>query len=174
MSKLILYNGLKPDLETITGIKHVALWNNQIERENEEYPFLYPAIFIEFLPSNYMTKGRAASSQQYDLTVRLRICFESYKNEDTDILTIADTVWQSVHKKQYGVFGELIRTNEEQDFDHPNVQQYIQDYLTLGNDNLIDNRVNATLTPNISPVTIAAPSLNGIGAMVVGSSFIID
>jgi len=146
MSKLTLYNGIKADLEAITGIKHVALWRNQLERENEEQPFLYPAIFVEFLPSNYQDKGNKAQSQQYDLTVRLHICFESYEDEDTTILTLVDSVWQTVHKKQYGVFGQLLRRNEEQNFDHSNIQDYIQDYATLGNDNKTSTLVSHTIT----------------------------
>lgn len=146
MSKLTLYNGIKADLEAITGIKHVALWRNQLERENEEQPFLYPAIFVEFLPINYQDKGNKAQSQQYDLTVRLHICFESYEDEDTTILTLVDNVWQTIHKKQYGIFGQLLRRNEEQNFDHSNIQDYIQDYATLGNDNLTNTLVSHTVT----------------------------
>lgn len=150
MSKLTLYNSLKTDLEAITGIKHVALWRNNLERENVENPFLAPAIFVEFLPSNYRDKGKLAVSQEYDLTVRLRIVFESYKDEDTDILTLTDSVWQTVHNSQYGTFGKLLRRNEEQDFDHDNVQVYIQDYATLGNDNQTQDTTTATLTPIIN------------------------
>jgi uncharacterized protein (DUF2225 family) len=150
MSKLTLYNSLKTDLEAISGIKKVFLWNNQLERESEENAFLYPAIGIEFLPSNYTDKGKLAVSQQYDLTVRLHICFESYKDEDTSILTLTDTVWQTVHNKQYGTFGKLLRRNEEQNFDHPNVQDYIQDYATLGNDNQTQDTTTATLAPNLT------------------------
>lgn len=146
MSKLTLYNGIKADLEAIIGIKHVALWRNQLERENEEQPFLYPAIFVEFLPSNYQDKGNKAQSQQYDLTVRLHICFESYVDEDTTILTLVDSVWQTIHKKQYGTFGQLLRRNEDQNFDHSNIQDYIQDYATLGNDNLTNTLVSHTVT----------------------------
>lgn len=146
MSKLTLYNSLKTDLTAISGIKHVALWNNQIERENEELAFLYPAIFIEFLPSNYRDKGMAATRQEYDLTVRLRICFEEYKNTDVAILTLVDTVWNTIHKKQYDTFNQLLRRNEEQDFDHNNVQVYIQDYTTLGHDTKTENTVTQTLT----------------------------
>lgn len=32
MSQLTLYTGLKADLTAISGIKYVALWNNQLER----------------------------------------------------------------------------------------------------------------------------------------------
>jgi len=78
MSKLTLYTGLKTDLEAINGIKKVFLWNNQLERESEENPFLYPSIGVEFLPSNYMDKGKQATSQQYDMIVRLHILFESF------------------------------------------------------------------------------------------------
>lgn len=155
MSKLTLYNSLKTDLGAITGIKHVALWNNQLERENEENPFLYPAIFIEFMASNYRDKGKLAVSQEYDMNVRLHICFESYLDEDTTILDLTDSVWQTVHSKQCGTFGKLLRRNEEQNFDHPNVQIYIQDYATLGNDNKTTNTTTATLTPVLSGEIVA-------------------
>lgn len=156
MSKLTLYNSLKTDLKAISGIKHVALWRNNLERENVETPFLAPAIFVEFLPSNYRDKGKLAVSQEYDLTVRLRIVFESYLDEDTTVLTLVDNVWQNVHNSQYGTFGKLLRRNEEQDFDHDNFQVYIQDYATLGNDNQTQNTTQQTLTPNLT-TTIVAP-----------------
>jgi hypothetical protein len=157
MSKLTLYNSLKTDLEAISGIKHVALWRNNLERENVENPFLAPAIFVEFLPSNYRDKGKLASSQEYDLTVRLRIVFDSYKDEDTDVLTLVDSVWQTVHTARYGTFGKLLRRNEEQDFDHDVRQVYIQDYATLGNDNLTTDTTTATLAPVIT-ADIVAPN----------------
>lgn len=150
MSKLTLFNSLKADLTAVTGVKHVALWNNQIERENVENAFLYPAIFIDFLPSVFMDKGNLASSQQYDMTIRLHICFESYLDEDTSILSLVNNVWNSIHTKQYGTFGKLLRRNEEQNFDHPNIQEYIQDYATIGNETLNKNTVTATLQPTIN------------------------
>lgn len=150
MSKLTLYNGLKADLETITDIKYVYLWNNQLANESKEIAFLYPAIFIEFMPSNYIDKGKQAISQQYEMIVRLRICFEEYKQTDVQILTLVDSVWQKIHNKRYGTFSSLLRRNEEQDYDHDNVQMYIQDYSTLGNDNQIENTITATLTPIIN------------------------
>jgi uncharacterized protein involved in tolerance to divalent cations len=157
MSKLTLYNSLKTDLEAISGIKKVFLWNNQLERENVINPILFPSIGIEFLPSTYRDKGKLASSQEYDLTVRLHILFESYLDEDTSILTLTDSVWQTVHTARYGTFGKLLRRNEEQNFDHPNVQDYIQDYATLGNDNLTTDTTTATLAPVIT-ADIVAPN----------------
>jgi hypothetical protein len=63
---------------------------------------------------------------------------------------LLDSVWQSTHNKQYSTFGKLLRRNEEQNFDHPNVQIYIQDYATLGNDNQNLNTTTATLAPVVT------------------------
>lgn len=135
MSKQAIYNGLKPILEAVTAIridgtvmtiKYVGLWRNNLDRENEETPNLFPAIYIEFLPSNYMELSKGV--QSYELTTRLHICFESYKDEDLDILELVDAVYRDTQFTQFEYSNKLKRRNEEQNFDHPNVQDYIQDY----------------------------------------------
>lgn len=135
MSKIDLYEGLKADLQAVQGVradnsairfKTVELWRNLLQMEKVENPRLFPACFIEFLPSNYMEL--AGGLQSYDMTVRLHICFESYKDEDTDVLRLVDATFRAVQGKQYGFFGVLKRRNEEEDFNHENVQDYIQDY----------------------------------------------
>jgi hypothetical protein len=136
VSKIDLYNGIKSDLQTIkwtdsTGatrkIKEIALWRNQLERENIETPFNYPAVFIEFLASNYM-EGSSKVYQTLNMTCRLHICFETLKTEDTDILILTQEVFKTMQLKQYGYFGVMKRRSEEQNFDHNNVQDFIQDY----------------------------------------------
>lgn len=136
MSKKTLYEGMKEDLLTVTYLKengetervrHVALWRNQIAREKLEIPFQYPAIFIEFLPTNYMEHS-SQTYQSVELMVRLHLCFQSKKNEDLDIFTFAQEVYTKMQLKQYGYFGVLKRRYEEQDFDHTNIQDFIQDY----------------------------------------------
>ena len=134
--KTTLYNGIKADLENLsytksdgsTGrVKTVALWRNQLDRERQEIPFLFDAVFIEFLTSNYMESSSKAY-QSLDMTVRLHICFESYKTEDLDILALTQEVYSKMQLAQYGTCGNMKRRNEEQNFDHPNVQDFIQDY----------------------------------------------
>lgn len=127
MSKVTLYEGIKAHLEEIADIKTVALWRNQLERENIEIPFLYPAVFIEFLTSDYMESSSKAF-QTLNMTVRLHICFESYETEDLTILDLTQQVYSKLQLKQYGYWGVMKRRNEEQNFDHDNVQDFIQDY----------------------------------------------
>ena len=159
MSKTTLFTGVKTALEAISGIKHVALWNEQPAHEREENPFLYPAVFIEFLPSEYRDLSQGV--QEYDLTVRLHICFESYLDEDITILGLVESVFSAIHFQQYGYFGRLLRRNEEQNFDHTNVQDYMQDYGTLGRDFIADQRPTAehTVTDEITPEIVTKAEL---------------
>lgn len=134
--KEILYEGLKTDLlavrytRTDTGkeirFSKVELWRNNLEREKKEQPFKHVACFIEFMPSNYMELSNGL--QSYDLTCRLHIVFESYKDEDLEILGLVDAVYRKVQLKQYGFLAKMKRRNEEQNFDHDNIQDYMQDY----------------------------------------------
>jgi hypothetical protein len=135
MSKQAIYAGLKPILEAVTAIrgdksvmtvKYVGVWRNNLQMEREEIPNQFPAIYIEFLPSNFMELSKGV--QSYDLTTRLHICFESYKDEDLDVLELVDAVYRDTQFTQFGYSNKLKRRNEEQDFNHPNVQDYIQDY----------------------------------------------
>ena len=136
--KTELYDGVKADLLSTDGIKKVALWNNHIERENVEQAFLYPAVFIEFLTTDYKTRGGRVAVQEATMRVRLHICFESLKDEDTTILELVELVFCNIQHKQYGTWSKMDRVMEEQNFDHPNVQDFMQDYATLG----LDDRAN--------------------------------
>ncbi len=168
MSKLTFYTSLKADLLTVEGVKYVGLWRNNLVREKEEIPNLFPAIYVELLQHSFVDLGNKAQVQNYDMTVRLHICFESYKDEDTAVLTLVDAVWQKMHKKQYGTFGELLRRNEEQNFDHDNVQDYTQDYTTKGRDVKTSTMVDVLVDPVINKLIIP---VGGIGNFAIGQTF---
>lgn len=131
-----LYIALKALLEAINGIKYVALWNNQFERENENVSFNYPCVFIEFADINYteLLKG----TQQVDMTVNLHLGFESYLTEDLDVLTLKQTIYSAVHlfssDDSNGTSSRLLRRSETQNFDHNNIQEYILSFACSGKD----------------------------------------
>lgn len=183
MSKQAIYAGLKPLLLNTTAlrgdgstmtIKYVGLWRNNLDKEREEMPNQFPAIYIEFLPSDYMELSGGV--QSYNLTTRLHICFESYKDEDLDVLELVDAVYSTSQYTQFGYANKLKRRNEEQNFDHDNVQDYIQDYdcgrvMAF----LTDKRpvVDATIEQIILNKQIVAPTFEGIGVMVIEDTFTI-
>jgi len=161
MSKKALYEGLKNDiLAEVPEIKTVALWRNNLERETEEIPFNFPAVFIEYLTSSFMESSSKAY-QTVNMTVRLHICFKSYETEDLTLLDLVQQVYECVQLKQYGYFGVMKRRNEEQNFDHPNVQDFIQDYdCGQGKDYGADKRPTNDAT--IDTITIIPEITNEI------------
>lgn len=130
--QLELYNALKARIETLTSLKKVGLWNNQFERENVNVPFNYPCCWIEFADITYLNylKGE----QQVTMTVNLHLGFESYKTEDTAILQLKQDLHAKVHTMTTGYWTKLLRSAESQNFDHPNIQEYIISYTVSGKD----------------------------------------
>ena len=155
MSQLSVFNSLKSTLEAISGVQHVALWNNQVSNENMEIPFLYPAIFIQFTNDNF--KEYSKGIQDFDSVITLHICFESYATDDTAILTLKETVYSAVHKKtQTATNSPMYRVAERENYDHNNIQVYEQDYRTTIKDFGADQRAttSATVTILATPKTI--------------------
>lgn len=135
--ELELYTALKNEIKTaLPEIKHIGLYNNQFERSNglnpSENAFLYPCVFIQFSQSDF--KDLSLGVQQFNLTVTTHLGFESYKNEDTDVLRLKQDLYKVVQRFRNGYFARLSRIAERQDFDHNNIQVYVTDYLTSGKD----------------------------------------
>jgi len=115
-----IYNAIKARiLDQVQEIKHVLLFNNQFEKDNQEEAFLYPNAFIEF--SQLLSTGTTQQVQNVDMNVTIYMGFERY---ETESLTIFDTI-QSVYIALQGFsgacFSGLQRIEEVQDTDHDNV-----------------------------------------------------
>lgn len=140
MSLKTLYTELRTQLESISGIKYVRLWNNQFEHENDNEAFQYPCAFIEFEPTE--CKNLLSGVQQYDFIVCIHLGFESYKTEDIDILDIKQEVFSKLHRfnSTSKMFSLLLRDSDTQNFDHPNVQNYEIRFKVTGKDFEADSR----------------------------------
>lgn len=82
----------------------------------------------------------------YDSIVTLHIGFESYKDTDTDILTLKQTIYQAVHMWQSptAICTRMLRVDERENFNHDNAQVYEQNYKTTIKD---DSASNLPTTP---------------------------
>ena len=73
----MLYLGLTERLKELKDgsgkpvIRHIDLWNEQVEFIEQEEPFDTPAVFIEFRPVQWRTLG--GTTQQADVPFRLHI-----------------------------------------------------------------------------------------------------
>lgn len=141
-----LYTELRTELESITGIKYVRLWNNQFERENINEAFQFPCALIEFEPS--ACRDLLNGVQQYDFIVCIHLGFESYKTEDIDILDLKQSVFTKLgnFNSATNMFSILSRESDTQNFDHDNIQDYQIRFKVTGKDFDGDTRPNTSAT----------------------------
>jgi hypothetical protein len=143
-----LYQELRARLESETSAEHVRLWNNQMEllEKNEQIPFQFPAIFIDFLDINWRQLGKG--TQIADLTVRFYVCFSSFhtteNEEDVTMFDLVQEVYLVLQDYKPSMGGKLTKTREETDTRHTNMYVWIMDYTTTYQDVVAQNPRNST------------------------------
>lgn len=158
-----LYTELKAHLQNTLGarLKKIDLWNNQFEHSNNpdlrgEFAFNYPALYIEFRPSNF--NDLSSGVQEFDLDIDVHIGFSSFKGSEMagiEILQLKQDIHRQIQRFACGNFDLLSRREQIQNFDHHNVQEYIITYTTRGTDrsNVRGGTVEVQADLNLSATT---------------------
>ncbi len=155
-----LYIALKQEIEReLPEIKTVRLFNNQFENESTENAFLYPCCLLQFQANGF--KELSQGVQQFDMTVTTHLGFESYKDEDVDILRLKQDLYKVVNRFRNEYFSRLLRVDERPNYNHSNVQVYETDYKTTGKDFADDIRPNKDViaTPVVTPTLTTLANL---------------
>ena len=144
-AKLNIFNDIVTALKTLPDIQTVELWNSQLENEDKEKPFNFPAVFIEFgeipwtstnqKPSTLGTQGNVTKEQKGDNTlITLHIAFSQLEDE-TVSFPLIDPIIEKVYFKIQGLTGDfykpLLRVAERQDTDHDRVIDWQMDFNVL-------------------------------------------
>ncbi len=111
-----LFLAVKTQLETVTEIEDVALYNSQFDNETTEHPYLYPNAFIEYSAIDWT--GRAKQSQEVDIELTIHIGL--WRLEDEPFELDAFDIVQAVYLSLQGFCG-LQRIRDEQDTSHDQV-----------------------------------------------------
>lgn len=149
--KLDIFNDIVAAIEAIVDINDVRvintveLWNSQLENEEEEIPFNFPAVFIEFAeipwtstnqqPSTLGAQGNVTKEQKgVNALVMIHIAHSQLENE-TVSFPIIDAINDTVYFAIQGLFknekySPLLRTTELQDTDHDRVIDWQMGFLT--------------------------------------------
>ena len=147
-AKLDIFNDIVTEINKITDIQTVELWNSQLINEDKETPFNFPAVFIEFAdipwtstnlnPSKLGGEGDVTKQQKGDGTlITLHIAFSELENETVTfpkISPIIDKVYFAVQGLQglgSNFYGPLLRVAERQDTDHDRVIDWQMDFNTM-------------------------------------------
>lgn len=145
-AKLDIFNDIVTELEEVSEIETIGIWNNQFDNEAEEISFNFPAVFVEFAdipwistnqhPSRSGSQGNIAKEQKAPGTlITLHIGFSELKDETKsfpDIDAILDTVYFKIQglgaNKDF--YSALLRVAERQDTDHNRVIDWQMDFST--------------------------------------------
>ncbi len=137
-----LYLDIKNRLKTVKNeqdeqlFQHFDLWNRQVEFIEQETPFACPAVFVEFAPMAWKTRGNRV--QDCDLTVRLHIVTEwfagtaDYSPTEQQALDFLDIIDKAVAQLQ-GFSAEYMNTwmrvqsitNHDHERYVDNVEEYV-------------------------------------------------
>lgn len=144
----VVYTDIKAQIQAqVPEILHIALFNNQIELlKNEEnntadsgsytnsiYSFARPALFVEFV-NPIEIKQLGGGLQEFDLQIKIHIVHDFYNGdnmeEDLTILDLKDNVYKALQGFEPTKSVSMVRKYEEVDYDHGNLNHYIQVYET--------------------------------------------
>ena len=149
--KLDIFNDIVTAVEAIVdinGIKvinTVELWNSQLENEEDEISFNFPAVFIEFAeipwtstnqqPSTLGTQGNVTKEQKGEGALVMIHISHSELDDETISFPVIDAVNDKIYFAIQGLFknekySPLLRITELQDVDHERVIDWQMGFLT--------------------------------------------
>jgi hypothetical protein len=96
-----LYNFIREQLLAMDGqpVKHVDIWNSQLEFIEEEQPFLTPAVFIEFAPIDWRLMGNAV--YEAAVTFNLHIVTDGRVGAWSEVVQVFDLI-DAIKKQLHG------------------------------------------------------------------------
>lgn len=130
-----VFNAIKTQLETLTSLKHVALWNNQFTNENQEVAHDFPNAFIEFANVEYGDTTNGV--QSYSMDVVIHLGYKSFNTDDAAIFAYKQNIYDKLHtfsSTTSAYTTRLLRRREDIDYNHGDVQDYQLVFGATGKD----------------------------------------
>lgn len=132
--KNALKSVLKPDNTPVFG--HFDLWNQNVEFIEQETPFPFPAIFIEFMPITWNKMGY--NKQDANITVRIHIVSRWHSNtadynpqsyDALEYLELADIVNNKLTNFATTMGNRFMRTKSEINHNHETILDSVEEFV---------------------------------------------
>lgn len=130
-----LFSAVKTQLETISVLEHVALWNNQFSNEKIEIAHDYPNAFIEFANISYSDYLNGV--QRYEMDVVIHMGIKSFNTDDSTIFSTKQLIYDKLNmfSSTTAAFDtRLLRRSETVDYNHGDMQDYQLVFRATGKD----------------------------------------
>jgi hypothetical protein len=149
MDKLI--QDLQTKLLSTNVFNWVGIWNNHYEKmlEGKEYAIMNPSAYVELETNNFGQLG--SGYQGIDIIMRIHILSEELDAGDGNIdgfisiYGLRDAVVKKFSLYDAYMGGFLIKTNEQQHYDHSNLYHYVIEYTM--------HYVDDTAVPALTTIT---------------------
>jgi len=131
--KNCLKSVLKPDKTQM--FEHFDLWNQQVDFLEQETPFKFPAIFVEFLPIVWNKMGY--NKQNADISLRVHIVSRWHSNsadynpqeyDALEYLELADIVNNALTNFATTSGNRFMRTRSEINHNHETILDSIEEF----------------------------------------------
>ena len=141
-------------IDLIVDFNHIAVWNNQLDDEEQAYSL--PACFIE-IENTAESIQLGGGAQLYEVNVNFHIVHENYNNayqntsQDLLIYDLKQKVYESIQGYDPTGCVAFVKTSEIQDDNHTNLVHYQMSFQT----NIVDftkEKYNKLLTT--TPTTL--------------------
>lgn len=118
-------------------IKHIDLWNHQVDFLEEETPFEFPAVFVEFMPHAWETKGR--NQQQANARIKLHIVSRWFAQtaeyapgqaEALNYLDLTETIFAHMHRMAATQSNSFVRVGSTTNHNHITIVDSQEEYET--------------------------------------------
>lgn len=134
-----LYKDLITELQKVNDgvIRHIDLWNNNVDFIEQEDGWERPAVFVEFMPLRWKCIARGRDYRDESAQIKLHIVVDwqgsaaadsPLQEESLEVFDLCD----AIHKQLMGLSGEKYKrldlVQSDTNHNHEDIVEYIETY----------------------------------------------
>lgn len=132
-----LYLALVRELQAVEGIRHIDLWNHNVEFLDQEEAWERPAVFVEFVPIKWEAIARGVEYRSPTAEVRLHVVTDwagasSAGSEFQEAALAPFDLCQQIHHRLCGLSGEKFKrldlVQSDTNHNHEDIVEHIETY----------------------------------------------
>jgi len=126
-----LYGVLKTELKTVPAIKHIDLWNHNVEFIGQETAWERPAVFIEFAPIQWKPIVHGLEYRGA-VTVNLHVVTDWTADSNTVQFRLLHDIHRVLANLEGATFGEFDLAASATNHNHEDIVENIETYTCVG------------------------------------------
>lgn len=121
-----VYNKIKERLGEIEEIRHIDMWNRNVEYIEQEAGWARPAVFIEFEPVQWMS---IVPGVEYRAETRVRLhIVTDWTNQDNDFFDLPEKIHSALARLEGDSFKDFTLAESHTNHNHEDIIESIEVY----------------------------------------------